>query len=69
MLRRKNDKLRETNHILNKRRKIKNKQLRYKRPFIITNTQVLWAVKGNTDIKEVEKSESNRFIKKRATSI
>ena len=67
LLRQENEELRETNHILSKRRRTKNKQIKSGGPLSIAGAQVLRAARGEVDGIEEGTSESSRPRKRVAT--
>lgn len=61
------DRLRETNHILSKRRRTKNKQLQSGGSLTIEESQVLRKQKGDGEDVESDQGESSRHRKRAAT--
>lgn len=60
------DRLRETNHILSKRRRTKNKQLQFGGSLTINDSQVLREQKGDGEAVETDEGESSRPRKRAA---
>lgn len=64
LLRRENEKLREINHVLSKRRRIKNKRLQTEGPLTIIEAQKLRAVRDDDEMQNDDEDESSRPTKR-----
>lgn len=69
LLRREVEELQETNHILSKRRRTKNKQLQHGGSLTVAEAQVLREFKGDVEGKKEKEGESSRSTKRRATGV
>jgi hypothetical protein len=67
LLRRENEELRETNHMLSKRRRRKNKQLQHGGSLSIADAQVIRDTRGDASEESSDEGESSQPIKRRRT--